>query len=260
MPEWFAHTCEDASESPEFRERRERIRKHSDMPKVIKKLLTLSNPEERGEDVRAFLAFSLALPDYWEFRKATPKNFAYADTENLAREAGAFRSALQRHSDLVLFYFGEARDGKRPSFAKVKRRSELLLSAVTHIHERAVARTHFLSNEDIPAPPKLPGHPRAREQFCMRALAMKAEELWGAREPIGIEEVLQERGLVRDKKTVAAARNAGIRANRQYLATGGGLHTVIALLVSTSLDLDVPLSPEQVKQFLRHNVASRDRI
>lgn len=211
----------DEDHTPELRARRQRLLTHPGIPKVIRRLITFSHPEQGGDDVRAFMDFSFTLPEYWEYRKSRPKDFVYADTQDLATHASAFGAALKQHSDLLLFYLGESQDRGRHHWAKAQRRLDFLRRAVTHIYDRAAARRHYLSNKDIPPPPKLPGHVKAREQFCIRALALQAEKLFW------------------DK--------ASFR-----LAKGGGLHPAIALLVSTALGLKEPLTPENVKQFLRH--------
>jgi hypothetical protein len=249
---WLSPRYEGEDHTPELQSRRKRMLAHPRMPSVIRKLTKLADPDEGGDDVRAFLEFSFALPELWEFRKTRPKEFVSAETKDLATHAAAFRLALKQHFGLVNFYLEETREeGKRPSSPTIKQRFDLLFSAVTSIHDQAAAERHYLVDDDIPPPPKEPGHHKAREQFCIRGLAWEAQQLFAPEYDEHLMDQLLGHLGPSIKKQIKA-RDAENQAKRKRLAKGEGLRMVIAVLVSTALGLKEPLTPESVTQFLRH--------
>ncbi len=241
----------DEDHTTALRTRRKRMLGHPDMPNTVRKLMSVAHPEQGGEDVRAFLDHSFALPELWEYRKSRSKDFVSADTKDLETHAEAFRSALEKHFHLVCFYLSETRDGKHPSSFKARKRFKLLVMAATFIRDRAMTKKHWISNKDIPPAPALPGHENARVQFCMRALSLKAIELFGGRRSFRTEQFFRALGPL-PPKIALKAREAVDKVDRERLAKGRALHSVIAVLVSSSLGLSEPLTSGFVKQYLRH--------
>lgn len=242
---------EGEDDTDKLRVRRKRMLQHPDMPKAVKALLKFSDPERQGDDVRAVLAHSFILPELWDLRKDRPREFARAETRDLAMRTESFRAGMLKHPELVLYYLGETHKRKTLSAARVHRRFDLLLKAVSIVQERAASGNHWITSNVLPAPPKLPGHNKAREQFCVQALATRALQEFGQIDPLRPRWHIFELHSVLDKRSLKV-RDAATKQHRENLAKGRGIHAAIATLVSSALKLTPPIPSDSVKQFLRH--------
>lgn len=251
---------EDYPQSRDWIRRYERLRRHPDLPQLLSKLSQFANPEDSGDDIRDFVLFSLDLPEYWEFIKSKNRRWVVRQTENLRDGTETFLAVLQDHSDLVQLYL----TATPAEWNEARTEYDRLLATLISLRDQAAAGKHFLSKSDFPPLPLLPGHKRAREHFCIRALAWQAHRTFPPHVQSSKAAPTLRAVLLRKAGTEAAKRKlipgklttAKEKIEKTYsasIAKGVGLHSAIAVLVSTSLNLRKHINRSYVSNLLRYD-------
>src|ERR1035437_4957918 len=77
---------------------------HATIERLIERRLERAEPELYSSDVVFFLYDALAVPDYWDYLRAKPKNYQRDEAKNLLLAAQEFHSTLVRHRTLASMY------------------------------------------------------------------------------------------------------------------------------------------------------------